>query len=257
LEGGVGLRVALVQMCCAKGDVGRNLAAIGEQIREARERGAEIVCFPEMSITGYIDPARWPEAVVSLAGPEVAEFAAQTAGTGVTALAGLVERNPNGKPFITQVVAQAGRLAGWYRKRTVVDEEAEWFSPGDGDLPVFQHGALAFGLAICADLDAPHIFAESARQGARVVFEAAAPGLYGAQETRDWRSGYDWWRGECESKLGDYARDNGIYIAVATQAGRTIDEDFPGGGFLFGPDGALLADTPDWSPGVLYATLTI
>ena len=43
------------------------------------------------------------------------------------------------------------------------------------------------------------------------------------------------------TKLGRYARDDGVHIAVATQAGRTVDEDFPGGGYLFAPDGACIA----------------
>ncbi len=42
------------------------------------------------------------------------------------------------------------------------------------------------------------------------------------------------------------------YAGVATQAGRTIDEDFPGGGFLFAPDGTRVFATPDWSPGTAY-----
>jgi predicted amidohydrolase len=136
-----------------------------------------------------------------------------------------------------------------------VNEEAAWFAPGQDPVPVFAHPATTFGVAICADIDSPAVFAESSRQGARLVFEAAAPGLYGSQAERDWRAGFEWWRGECMSKLGRYARDNGVHIAVATQAGRTVDEDFPGGGYLFAPDGACVAATPDWSEGVLYATI--
>ena len=66
-----------------------------------------------------------------------------------------------------------------------------------------------------------------------------------------------WWRDECRSKLGGYARDNRVYIAVATQAGRTVDEDFPGGGYVFGPDGSCLSATPDWLEGVLYAIIPL
>ncbi len=83
-----------------------------------------------------------------------------------------------------------------------------------------------------------------------MVFEVAAPGLYGEQATRDWRSGYEWWRGECQQYLAAYARDYGLWIAVATQAGRTVDEDFPGGGFLYRPDGECVYETADWSEGV-------
>src|SRR5215213_7137724 len=96
--------IALVQMRCEKGAIEANLAAMRAYVAEAQARGVEIICFPEMSITGYLDPARWPDAVVDVAGPEVAAFAALTAGTSLTALAGIVERNTEGKPFITQVV---------------------------------------------------------------------------------------------------------------------------------------------------------
>jgi hypothetical protein len=35
---------------------------------------------------------------------------------------------------------------------------------------------------------------------------------------------------------------------VATAAGRTVDEDFPGGGYLFAPDGTRVYATKDWNP---------
>jgi predicted amidohydrolase len=250
------LHVALVQIRCEKGAIDDNLAAIQASIQAADSRGVDVICFPEMSITGYIDPNQRPEAVLRVGSPEVDRFARLTEGTTITALAGIVEANPAGKPFITQLVASQGRLCGTYRKLTIADDEIEWFAPGAG-VPIFAHPKTQFSVAICADIDSPEVFAAGARQGARVIFEAAAPGLYGPQATRDWRSGYEWWRGECMTKLAQYARDNRVPIAVATQAGRTIDEDFPGGGFVFGPDGSCLAATPDWSAGTLYAIIPL
>src|SRR5262249_45147603 len=161
-----------------------------------------------------------------------------------------VEENPAGKPFITQIVARDGALLAVYRKRTIIEEEAEWFAAGT-EPAVFAHPLACCGLAVCADIESPAVFADAAKLGARIVFEAAARGLYGGEATRDWRSGFDWWRGEFMMKLGRYARANGIFIAVATQAGRTMNEDFPGGGYLFGSDGRLLAASEDWSEGVL------
>lgn len=124
-------------------------------------------------------------------------------------------------------------------------------------MAIFVHPKAKTAVAVCADIDNPLVFAEAAGKGAHIVFLAAAPGLYGAQETRDWRAGYDWWRSECHTKLSKYARRNGIYIAAATQTGRTRDEDFPGGGYVFGPDGSCLAETIDWSEGVLYADIPL
>lgn len=243
-------------MLCEKGAIAENLDRISHYLAEAKERKINIVGFPEMSITGYADPSRYPQAVIRLDGPEVRHFLDLTKGNPATVLAGLIEANPEGKPFITHIAARDGQLLGWYRKVTIKDDEADWFSPG-GTVPVFQHGPLTFGIAICADISNEAVFAGCAGQGARMVFELAAPGLYGEQSTRSWQSGFDWWRGECREKLGRYAGKYGLWIPVATQAGRTVDEDFPGGGYVFAPDGQCLFETPDWSPGAVYLEIDL
>lgn len=248
--------VALVQMRCDKAAMEENLAATERYIAAAAGRGTDIVCFPEASITGYVDPERYPGVALDLDSPEIARFAAMTRGTGITAIAGIVEGNPGALPYLTQLVVSGGQLTAVYRKMTIPDEEAHLYTPG-AEVVVAERTGVPFGLAICADIESAAVFAGCAERDARIVFESAAPGLYGEQETRDWASGYDWWRGECHTKLGRYARENGIYIAVATQAGRTRDEDFPGGGYLFAPDGACITETGDWSEGVLYTTISL
>ncbi len=250
------MKIALVQMRCEKAALEQNLAAHAAALEEAHRENVEIAAFPEMSLTGYTDPTRFPQAALELNGPEVRRFLALTRGLGLTALAGLIESNPSGRPYITQIAAREGRLLGFYRKQTIVDEEALWFSPG-GEPPVFSHSGLPFGIAICADIKNEAVFAACARQGARLVFEVAAPGLYGEQATRNWRSGFEWWQGECRLHLRRWARRYGIWIAVATQAGRTCDEDFPGGGYVFTPQGECACATPGWEPGVLYVELDL
>lgn len=251
------LRIALVQMRCEKGALAENLDTTRAYMAEAAAQGAEIVCFPEASLTGYVDPTRYPSALLALQSPQVARFVAMTGELHVTALAGIVEANPDdahARPYLTQLVARDGILLGVYRKQTIPDDEAHLFAPAN-EPAVFAHPTVTFGVAICADIESPTVFADCTGRGARLVFECSAPGLYGEQTTRDWEAGYRWWRGECETKLGRYARENGIFIAVATQAGRTRDEDFPGGAYVFGSDGALLTATPDWREGVLYASI--
>lgn len=255
------LTVALVQMRSEKGAIAQNLDAIADYLRHAAEAGATIAAFPEASLTGYADPTRYPRAVLRLDGPAVADFVALTRGSPLTAIAGLLEARSEGElPYLTQIAAREGALLGVYRKRTIPPEEAHLYAPGSasiGNTPIFPASGVPCALAVCADIDCPAVFADAARAGARVVFECAAPGLYGAQETRDWHAGYSWWHDECHTKLGRYAREYGVYIAVTTAAGRTRDEDFPGGGYLFAPDGTCLAETADWPEGMLVATLPI
>ncbi len=248
------VKIGLVQMFCEKAAIEQNLQAIQDYANQAIAQKLDFLCFPEMSITGYINPEKDFEAILSLDSPAVRRFVGMSRDNDLTLIAGIAESNPTGKPFITQLVARHGQLSGYYRKINVADDEKEFFEPAS-EVKTFPEAEMPFGLSICADIDNPAIFRDNARAGAGIIFEAAAPGLYGSQANRNWESGYRWWKEECETKLGRYARENQVYIAVATQAGRTRDEDFPGGGYLFGPDGSRLASTEDWSPGLLVVTL--
>jgi predicted amidohydrolase len=247
-------------MRCEKGAVAQNIEATARYLKEAAARRVDVLGFPEASLSGYIEPARYPHAVLRLDGPEVAQAVALTRGYDLTALMGLVEVNPAGLPYITQIVARDGELLGHYRKRRNVDEDAEWFSCGEA-VPVFPHRdrtggrEWTFGIAICADIGDEEIFARCAEQGAQIVFELAAPGLYGDMATRDWASGFRWWEGECQQYLAQWAQRYGLWVAVATQAGRTADEDFPGGGYVFAPDGRRLFATVDGAEGAVYLEL--
>jgi predicted amidohydrolase len=243
-------------MRCEKAAVAANLESISQYLTVAKERKVDIVALPEMSITGYADTTRYPQAILRLDGPEVNQFVELTKGNPATVLAGIIEENPLKKPFITQLVARDGKLLGYYRKINIKDDEELWFSPGEAT-PIFRHRSTTFGLAICADISNEAVFAACARQRAKIVFELAAPGLYGEQATRNWQNGFNWWKGECQKYLSYYAAKYKYWISVATQAGRTTDEDFPGGGYVFAPDGGCLYATPDGSAGAVYLELDL
>jgi predicted amidohydrolase len=250
------MRIGLIQMRCEKDSISENIDSMASYIKEAAARKVDILGFPEACITGYFNPQIYPEAAIRLDGEEVKHLVSMTRGYTFVILAGLVEENPGEKPFLTQVVIRDGSLLGYYRKKRIVEEEAELYSSGLA-VPVFSHKDLTFGISICADIGAEDVFAESAKQGARMVFELAAPGLYGDQVTRNWQSGFNWWKGECNQYLSSYARQYGLWIGVATQAGRTVDEDFPGGGYLFNPHGDCVCSTPDGSEGGLYVEIDL
>lgn len=248
------IKIGLVQMNCEKTAIERNLLIMDEYLSICKTNKVDIVCFPEMNITGYIDPNQHPNAVLSLDHKAIKQVIQYSGLYSLCIIAGFVENNPEGKPYINQFVSHNGKLLGYYRKKTIKDEEADWFSSGDQQ-PTFSVLGLTFGLSICADIDDPNIFGEYAQKGVKIVFESAAPGLNGEQENRNWLSGYNWWRNNCIEKLGKYASEESIFIGVATQSGRTIDEDFPGGGYLFNPHGECLAESRDWGANVLYVQI--
>ena len=143
----------------------------------------------------------------------------------------------------------SGRLGGAYRKRHLGEGE-EGYRTGEGP-GVFQLGAARFGVALCAEGGVDFPWNEAVAGGAAVVFFCSAPGLDGRRtDERGWREGHAWW---VSSGLGDaarHARRLAVPVAMATQAGSTEDEDFPGLAALVSPAGEV-ARLPDWRPGSL------
>ena len=91
----------------------------------------------------------------------------------------------------------------------------------------------------------------------RVVFFCAAPGLYGPRRTDEasWRAGFDWWESCGLADARRHARRTGAWVALTTQAGSTVDEDFPGIAALVAPSGEVVDRLPDWRPGTLVVDL--
>ena len=48
-----------------------------------------------------------------------------------------------------------------------------------------------------------------------------------------------------------------VWVAMVTQAGATVDEDFPGIAALIDPSGEIVARLPDWRPGTLVVDLPL
>jgi predicted amidohydrolase len=251
------LKIGLIQMRSEKGAIADNLKAISSFITESDKRGIDIIGLPEASITGYHNPTKYPQAVISTDGPEIAALLKMTKGRKPTVLAGLIEKNPAGKPFITHIIVHDGKVTGLYRKRRIGGPpDKDWFSRGRVTA-AFKYKDLKYGITICADLGGENIFAEYARQRAQIIFQLAAPGLLGEQATRNWRAKYEWYERGSRKRCEKYAKKYGIWIAVATQAGRTIDEDFPGGGYVFNPDGQRVYATKDWNPCEVYLEIDL
>lgn len=241
-----------------KGRLAANLAATERYVAEAYNLKIDILAFPEASLTGYIDPEKYPNSVLALDGPEVKRACQMsTRAPGTTLLLGIIERNPNGLPWVSHLVIRDGNLQGVCRKReNVFDTDPMRFASAQRGV-VFFHEGLNFGISICADLFNPNVFQDLSMQGAKLIFELAAPGLHGSQENRNWQSGFNWWRGACHEYLKKYSVTNKIWTAAATQAGRTEDEDFPGGAYIFSPDGKCHLDSQRVEEGVRFAEIDL
>lgn len=246
------MRALLAAIECPKGDIDANLAAHRALLARAAAAGCDLVLFPEMSLTGSLDPAQHPERLIGLDHPAVTALARATGESGVGACFGVAERSPGGAAHIAQLFAADGRVAGVQRKRHLGEGE-EAFTAATEPV-IFSWAGTRFGVAICAESGFDGPFDAAAAAGARLVLFPAAPGLYGRRTSEaSWQQGFTWWEGSALSDARRHARRLGLWIALAGQAGATVDEDFPGLAALVGPSGEVLARLPDWRPGVLVA----
>jgi predicted amidohydrolase len=252
----VEVRALLAAIRCGKGEVETNLARHLQILADAAAAECDLAVFPEMSLTGSVDPATHPERLMAIDDPAVDRLVRAAGEAGVAACFGIAERASGGQPHITQVCAAAGRVTGLQRKRHLGEGE-ESFTAAAGTA-VFQHAGVRFGVAICAEAGFDSPFDTAAAAGARLMLFPAAPGLYGRRtDDASWRDGFSWWQG---SSLGDarrHAARLGLWIALAGQAGATTDEDFPGLAALVSPDGSVTARLPDWHEGTLTVDIPL
>jgi NAD+ synthase (glutamine-hydrolysing) len=245
------VRLLLAAMTCAKGDLGANLAAHLAVLERAAAAGVDVAVFPEMSLTGSVDPMTHPDRLVGLDHPAVAEVVAATgpASGGVAAVFGVAERDG---PSIAQVAAVGGRVAAVQRKRHLGEGEEAFRAAAAGPAATVDLAGRRLAVAICAESTVDPPFDEAAEAGAGIVALCAAPGLDDrCTDEAGWRRGLAWWGSAGLEDARRHARRLGLWVAVCTQAGSTDDEDFPGLAALVDPGGDVVARLPDWRPGEL------
>ena len=118
-------------------------------------------------------------------------------------------------------------------------------------------GSARFGSIICAEASQRQHWDESA-DGTPLVCFSSAPGLHGRRTIEaEWRSGIEWWAGHGLGQAREHAARLGIWVAMATQAGSTVDEDFPGISALVSPDGEVVTRSPGREPDVLVVEVPV
>ena len=225
------LRIAVTQMKCVVGDTAANLATVVRLVQQARDADVDILCLPELCVSGYNAGDNDHPVAEPIDGPSVRHLADLGKDTGLTFLAGLLERDVSGIVYNTQLVFDPSGVCGHYRKTHVPTAENSTWCQGD-DLPVFDHPKARFGIEICYDSHFPEVSTELAERGAEILFLPHASG----GETREDKQAR-WLR-----YMPARAYDNTVYVAVCNQVGNNgAGFDFPGVSFICDPRGVVIA----------------
>ena len=242
-------RIALAQCAPALGAFKRNVAMHQEWIARAKAERAELIVFPELSLTGYYVKDLAGELACAADDSRLGPIA--DASLDLDVCAGFVERGPDARLHIAQGYWSKGKLVHVHRKVYLptygIFDDGRYFGPGDR-FDVFQSAAGPAGIAICEDLwhvSVPYLYGAT---GATIVLSPADSPGRGVAEGGD--------LGTAEScRLMDrfYAQYLTMYIVFVNRVGHEDGIAFWGGSEVVAPDGSVVARAPDFEEALLMA----
>jgi NAD+ synthase (glutamine-hydrolysing) len=261
------LRIALAQVNATVGDLDGNAELIVEWTRRAATRGARVVVFPEMMLTGYpVEDlalrASFVEASIAGLHAVAARLAAEDLG-GIAVVTGYLDRRadlaprtglPAGAPLDAAALLHGGRVVITSAKHHLpnygVFDEFRYFVPGN-TLPVFRLAtesgdSVEVAVAICEDLWQDG--------GPVAVCRRAGAGLLVVPNASPYERGKDDVRLDlCVRR----AREAGAALAYANMIGGQDELIFDGDSILVAADGALLARGPQFEEALVVADLDL
>ncbi len=224
------MRLALAQINSVVGDLDGNTSRIVEQLETAREEDADLVLFPELSVTGYPPEDLLLRAGFVRAARRCVDEIARAA-HGITALVGAPHLDAD--LFNACFVLSHGEVRCVYRKRYLpnygVFDEDRYFASGR-DLVLLRFGDVVVGPTICEDVWQPGPPAtDLALAGAQLVTNISASPFHIGKDR------------EREEMLKVRARDNSCFVAFCNAVGGQDELIFDGHSVVLDDEGSVLA----------------
>lgn len=249
------LKVALAQISTHLGDVPRNLEKHLALIQQATSQGADLIVFPELSLTGYVLQDLVSTVALSPKREDPIFGKLLEASQGIDLTVGFVEEDSRHRFFIAAAYLSQGEVVHVHHKLYLptygLFDEGRFFAWGDS-ISAFDTRFGRVGMLICEDfwhasppyllwLDGADLFVLMSASPGRGL--SAGPKL----ESARW----------VEQLVQAYAN---LFTAFVVHANRVGYEDglhFWGGSLAFDPDGVLLAQAPYFEEGVTFAELDL
>ena len=238
------MRIALAQVNPTVGDLAGNARLVIDWSHKAREVGADIVCFPELVLTGYP-----PEDLVlkpSFVRDNLAQLRDVASATkGIAAVVGFVDED--GDIFNAAAFLHDGEVKAVFHKVFLpnygVFDEKRYFEPGHRS-PIIELHGVRIGLSVCEDCWFPSgPMAWEAHHGAELLINInGSPYYYGKRAPR-------------EEMVQGRAVDYGAFVAWVNTVGGQDELVFDGNSVVFDPRGRVLAHAASFVEELLVCDL--
>lgn len=249
------MKISLAQINPTVGAFKENVQKICTFIELAKEKGADLVVFPEMSIIGYPprDFLERPRFVVD--NLRALDEVVSKIPRGIAAVVGFVDKNPEstGKPlFNAAAFINNGRIESRHYKSLLptydVFDEDRYFEPKHSVNPV-QFCGKRLGITICEDIWSQEALARPlyhvnpieslARQGVDIIINiSASPFEVGKAEKR-------------YKLISHHARRYNVPVVYVNQVGGNDDLIFDGNSVVFNREGLVAGQAKDFDEDLL------
>ncbi|TRO29254.1 carbon-nitrogen hydrolase family protein [Pseudomonas putida] len=228
------MKLCAVQLASLKGDLPGNLQRHLVCIEQAAALGAELVVFPELSLTGY-EPSVARQAALPVTSARLDPLQAACDRLGITVAVGLPLPTPDGirigmPIFCPETPRQA------YAKQRLHDDELPYFTPGHQAL-LLEVGEHRVAPAICYESMFLAHAAVARERGADLYLVSVAKTAKGIRE------GY--------AHYPEVARELGMPVLMANCVGPADTFIGAGGSAAWDSQGHLLASLDDHSEGLI------
>lgn len=236
------ITVALAQINTRLGDVSVNLEKHIVMAREAQSRGADLLIFPELSLTGYVlqDLAAMVSHRPTDEDPVFRPLL--EASRKLDLMVGFVEEDTRSRFYVSAAYLSQGRVLHVHRKVYLptygLFDEGRFFAPGDS-IRAFDTRFGRFGMLICEDFwhaSPPYLLW---LDGADVfLLQSASPGRGLGAES--WLESAHW----VDHINRGYASLFTSFVIHTNRVGYEDGLHFWGGASVYDPDGNVLGRGP-------------
>jgi len=219
-------------------------------VKEAAQKNAEIICFPESYLPGYpgmgYTESDRSEQSLKRALDRVRQIAEENK---IAIIVPMDWHLPDGLKNLAYVISNTGKVLGYQTKNQLDPTEDTIWSPGT-ERTLFEVNGLKFGITICHEgFRYPESVRWSAQNDAKIVFHPhfAGSNTDGVQLTEWGNKNNPYY----EKAMMMRAIENTIYFASSNYASKYAES----ASSIISPDGSCLAHAIYGQPGVIVADI--
>ncbi len=249
------LNLALAQLATRLGDVQANLDKHLDFIEQAKSQQADLIMFPELSLTGYVLQDLVPTVAHRATEEDPIFERLLKASRDIDIMVGFVDEDDRHRFFIASAYLSGGRVLHVHHKLYLATyalfDEGRFFSRGDS-VRAFDTRFGRAGILICEDFwhaSPPYLLWVDGAD--LLLFGSASPGRGVSQHDKLESA---WW---VEGVNQSYANLFTCFVAHSNHVGFEDGLNFWGGATVFDPNGGKIAQGPYFEEALTMASLDL